>query len=205
MNDFDPYTIDYKKYIMTEYGLTESPSMWRADPFANDDPIVSSAEAIKIEKIGDLLGIYKRGSFNFRLYKVIEDDIIFMDLLSEDFPSVYMNHSFSEIKLNGKSGIVNHNIWESRNMRGLARHWVFDYIINEYDFMMSDKIHTPKGKIYWKKLIDEALNRKLKTGIINTNENNKFVSINNIEDIENYYGKYGEEGYQHYRLIIFFK
>lgn len=186
---------------MEEYGLVESPSIYRDLTLRHDDWFMNSAEALKVETQGELLGIYKAGGLKFRLYQIKEGDTIFIDLLEEKFPTVCVMHSFSEIKLENLNGIENHSIWNSRAMRGMARYWIFDYISKKYDFMISDKTHTPKGKIYWESLIVEAIDKKMKVGVIDIKNNNQFEELNNTKELEQYCGD--DKG--KYRLIIFFE
>ena len=197
-NMFDPYTFDYKTYIEKQYNLTESPVLYRDFPFSNDDWITNSESSIKIEKKSKLLGIYNYGNFKFRIYEYLEDGDSFIDLMDENSPTVYMHHSYSEISIDNMNGIINHSIWNSRNMRGLARDWVFNTILKKYEFIMSDGVHTPKGKLYWSKLFDEGLEQNYKCGTIDIKTNN-FTLVNSIDNLDDaYHDKKAD-----IRLIIF--
>jgi hypothetical protein len=199
--EFDAYNFDYKSYMLETYGLTESPIMYRDYTIALDDWIANSGEAVKIEKDSNLIGHHKYGSFTFRIYQKIEEDNIFINLMEEHEPTIHLYHSYSEIKLDHFNGIVNHSIWNSRNFRGLARDWIFNNILKNYECVMSDGVHTPKGKWYWEKLFLEAFSKKFKCGIIDMKNNNQFTEIKSKEEVYQYYG----DGKANIRLIIFRK
>ena len=198
-NVFDPYTFDYKTYVKSAYDLDESPSRYRDLDIEEDDAILNSKSAVEVEKKDKFIENYKWESFTFRLFKIKQDDITFINLLDMKFPFIYMRHSFREIKINKLNGIENSNIWSWRTMRGLARHWIFDKILKDYDFVLSDKVHTPKGEIFWKKLIGNAIDKRLKCNVFNPQTNKVEFDVNSEKELEKYYGvdKAG------YRFIIF--
>lgn len=202
-NDYpDPYKFNYKKYMMEEHGLTESPNKIHDYVLSYDDHHMNNAAAIRVEEESEYMGIYKWMSINLRLYKKIEEDMIYIELLQEDQPFIYMIHSFSEIKLNGKNGIESHSIWNNRWARGLARYWVFDYVSKNYEFMMSDKSHTNKGKTYWEQILRDGIDNNMKVGIIDVKNDYSFTPLNDVKALNDYYG---DEGHGRYRLIIYFK
>jgi hypothetical protein len=194
--------MNYKKYIKETYDLediiTESPSdvLSMLNRY-EDDSHLNSKGAEDIEKNSKLIGNFEFANNKLRIYEFIENNIHYVNLLAEKHSYIALSHSFREINLNNKIGIESSDIWQEKTMKILARYWVFNYILKNYDFIMSDKSHTPKGKAFWKKLIDEALNNKMNVFVYNTKERN-VVNITKINDINFYYG----EGNSLFRFII---
>ena len=127
------------------------------------------------------------------------NDEISMYLLDLNNPISYMLHTYTETNLNNLQGIESQFIWNSRNMSGLARDWVFDYILKHYKFMMSDSHHSPSGQVYWKKLIISGLDKSYPCGVIDIKDNNQFIELKNVNEVDSYYGA----DKTNYRLIIY--
>jgi hypothetical protein len=197
--------LNYKKYIKEIYGISnlmiESPS--DVPQFLNrfdSDPVLNRREAEKIEKRDKLIGIFKNGEQNFRIYKTIEDGMIFMNLLVEKQSHIALIHEFEEIKIDNKIGISSKNIWQEKHTFGLARYWILEYILKNYEFISSDESHTPMGKLFWKKLISDVLDKKFKPFVYNT-KTKEYIEINNNTNLESYWGA----GKGMYKFIIFKK
>lgn len=199
MEIFNPNEVNYKQYMFENYGLLESPARFRNLDYTRNKLDVNALEAKNIIQNDEFIGIYKFNSFNTNLFYSKEGNIIFYNLLQQDNNYILMHHSFEEISLNNKIGIVSLDIWNFKSAKGLARYWIFDFILNKYDFIVSDNLHTPKGEEFWKKLINEALNDNYICGGINLNTN-EFIRINSLNDVLQFYNNKKQ-----YRLIIYKK
>ncbi len=188
----DLYTFDYKTYIKEMYNLNESeiliesPARYTSTIHQFDhDLIVNSQIAIKVENNGKNIGDFKIGNnVRYRIFvQPIENGSICYSLLEPDQPVIVVSHTVKEFD----GGVESLDIWQSIRNRGLARWWVFDYILKHYKFMVSDKLHTKYGEIFWKSLIGDSLEKKLKTFVVNTKTNEK-LPISNISEVDKYYG-----------------
>jgi hypothetical protein len=185
-NVFDPYKFDYKQYILETYNLTESPARITDVDYTKNDARLNATAATKVIGRSKLIGEYTYGSFTFDLYYEYEDDTAFYDLLDKRHPFIYLHHEIEDIKLDGLIGGMSVDIWKWKTMDGLAHHWMFDYVLPKYEFIMSDVVHTSKGERFWKYLIKEALSKKLKCAVANR-KNNDIVPFDNIDKFESYY------------------
>lgn len=199
LNPEDLYTFDYKTYMKEMYNLEnivmESPVLYPGTLHKFDhDLIFNSQMAIKIEKKGKNIGNFKIGNnVSLRIFKEIEGDLVYYNLLYPDQPIIAVSHTVREI--NG--GVESLDIWQSIRTRGLARFWVFDFILKNYKFMMSDKIHTVRGKEFWKRLVDDSLNEKINVFVLNIKTKEK-IPLTNFKEVDNYYGSNAFE----YRFVI---
>ncbi len=199
LNSDDLYTFDYKTYIKEMYNLDdiimESPVLYPGTLHKFDhDLIYNSQIAIKVEKNGKNIGNFKVGNnVNFRIFKEVEDDLVYYNLLYPDQPIIAVSHTVREID----GGIESLDIWQSIQTRGLSRYWIFDFILKNYKFMMSDKIHTARGKEFWKRLIDDSLDKKLNVFVLNIKTKEK-IPLTNFKEVDGYYGSDMFE----YRFVI---
>lgn len=192
-------------FNMEEF-LKESPNLYTTNINRREDLDGNNEDkANKIIEKCKYLGQfnYYKG-LKYRIYTEKENDDIFYYLLHETFPTLLFLHIIEEQNLLNLKGVESVDVWQNHALRdftkNLSKEWIFNYILKNYDFIMSDKLHTPLGKSMWLKLIKEALDeRKLKVVIHNIKEN-KYIKIDNVNNVEDFYGP-KDKG--HYRFIIF--
>ena len=195
---FDPYKFDYKQYMLEHYNLTESPARIRDVEYTRNNALLNSASAVQVIEQSTLMGDYQYGSFTFDIYKLEEGDDIFYNLLEKKHPFIYLNHDIEKTELNVMNGVISRDVWNWKSTPGLARLWMFDYILPKHDFIMSDIVHTSKGERFWNSLLKEALSKNLMCGVINM----KFKKIIPIDDVDNFEQWY-DENKKDYQVIIF--
>lgn len=198
-DELNEYKWDYKTFFKEFYNLNESPKRIDTMKFSIDDIHNNSYEAIRVEENDKLVGKYNFINIQYRHYYSNENGIIFEHLLDIDRPIIYLAHSYEKTTLSNKNGIVNLSIWKSKHIRSLAVYWAFDEILKKYDFIISDKAHTPRGETYWKTLTKEALSKNMVCAAIDTLQNNQILPIKTIDEFTQYYG----DNKSKYRIVIF--
>ena len=201
LNPEDLYTFDYKTYMKEMYGLTESsvigesPVLYTSKVHRFDnDFMVNARLAREVEERGKNIGDFKIGNnIHYRVYKEKENNLIYYNLLEYNQLVLVMSHTIREVD----DGVESLDIWQSIRTRGLARFWVFDFILKNYKFMMSDKLHTTRGKEFWKRLVDDSLDEKINVFVLNIKTKEK-IPLTNFKEVDNYYGSNMFE----YRFVI---
>ena len=192
---FGPYKFDYKQYILERYNLLESPARIRDIEYTKNDALLNIGEATRVKNNDRLIGDYSYSSFVFDLYESSEDDLVFYNLIDKKHPFIYLHHSVEPTTLDNLNGVISRDIWNWKSVNGLAWYWVFDYILSNCEFIISDEVHTSKGEKFWKQLLDDAASKKLKCGAIKM-KTNEIVPIDKFED-------YYNEDKRNYQFIIF--
>lgn len=192
---FDPYIFDYKSHLKEYYNISESPNRINSIQHTKQDARLNSVEAVNVIQNDKLLGDYKYSSFTFNLYQSNDGDHTNYYLMETTHPFIYLYHSAIPTTLNGKCGIISDDIWEWKSIWGLARYWIFDYILTKYDFIMSSTVHTTNGEKMWKQLIIEALSKNMDCGAI---LNNNYEPFSSKTDLTKYYDS-------EYKFIIYKK
>jgi hypothetical protein len=165
--------------------LKESPDFYAATLHQFDNDLLTNAQiAIEVEEKSKHIGEFKAGNIKYRLYKEVDNKTICYSLLYIDQPVIALSHTVKEID----RGIESIDIWNSIWTKGLARvFWIPDYIFKHYKFMMSDKLHTKRGKEFWKSLVKESLDKKMDVFVFNTKTKEK-TPLTSVDGIEKYYG-----------------
>ena len=184
--------------------LKESPNLYSTNIDRREDWDGNNEDkANKIVERCKYLGQfnYYKG-LKYRIYTEKENNNIFYYLLHETLPTLLFLHSIEEIKLLNLNGVESLDIWQNHVLRdftkNLAKGWIFDYILKNYDFIMSDKLHTALGKSFWIKLLNEAFEKKLNVVVYNIKDD-KYTKLDNTNNVENFYDNQSKG---HYRFII---
>ena len=72
-------------------------------------------------------------------------------------------------------------VWQDIKQYQLAREIIFEFFITHFTYYESDNIHTTLGKMYWKKLIIEALQKHIKCFYVYKSQLSEITSINNFD------------------------
>ena len=190
-------------FSMEEF-LKESPNLYSHNVERHEDWNGNNEkEAQRIIDNSEYLGIFDYKGLKYKLYSKKEKEYIFYYLLHSEWLSLLFLHQVLPTKLINLNGIESVDIWQNHALRDftskLATYWVFNYILKNYNFIMSDKLHTPLGKHFWFKLLKESLEKKLNMVVYDIREN-KHISLNNLDNFDDFYGN---EGKGHFRFIIF--
>ena len=135
----------------------------------------------------------------YDLYQKIENDIIYYALIDQEY--IILSYDVRPITFKNLKGVESLSVVQSRigdrsRWQFIAKHFVFNYLLKEYEFILSDKTHTSLGKTFWKGLMYESI-CKLNCYIYNPSDNNLSV-LTDIGQFEKFYSK----EYENFRFII---
>ena len=147
------------------------------------------------ERLGEFQFYTKR----YELYQKTEENIIYYALIDGKY--IILSYDVRPLTIGNLKGVESLSVIQSRigdrsSWQFIARHFVFGYILKEYDFILSDKKHTSLGKTFWKGLFIESLN-KFKCYVYNPKDNNLIV-LTDVNQFETYY----EKQYENFKFII---
>jgi len=154
-----------------------------------DDPVAN--KEIRQDFIN--LGGKKVGQFRFHnnvydIYGKEEDNKIFFALLDEEY--IMLSFDVEPVKIKNLNGVSSLSVVQSRIgdrsvWQEIAKTFVFDYLLKNYDFILSDQTHTPLGKLFWKGMISKKLN-ELYCYAVDFNAS-QFLRLTNLNQFETYY------------------
>lgn len=153
----------YKLYIQKIYG--ESPYLDPYDLEVNqlEDRSFnlewSNTESIKLPIVKELTNTNR----TICIHEDIEAGLGEHFFISKESPFTFATFSF---RLLTDGGIQFTNVWNHSVLgKGMARWAIFNFYLENYPYILSDRAHTSAGKNYWEKLITEAINKKYKVFI----------------------------------------
>lgn len=157
--------------------LFESPmrlyGMWNPDVLNSLGKNYSFTVAAK-EK-SKLTGQFKE----YDLYQYFDNDKDSINILVKE------NYTVLFFKYSVVNDIVcEKNIWQESTHIGLARDFIFNYLLKTYKGLMSDDAHTEFGKKYWDKLLKEAITKGYNIVLIDKNSR---IPLKSTTDIDKYY------------------
>lgn len=184
---FDPYTFDYKNYMKETYNLTEIPN--KLPPLTlSVDYTDNTYQGMQVEKNGELIGRFKFGNENLRIFKETTDGKIWISLLSSDSPLIAAEHVYQRVD-KPISGIVNLHIWHYKYYKGLMWKWFREMVIPQEYIIISDKNQTELGFKFWKNLLDEYVIEQKTHGmyVIDFKSGKKVKNIIDKKEMDLYY------------------
>lgn len=78
------------------------------------------------------------------------------------------------------SGVQSGGVWQRHQDYGLAREIVFDYILKEWDYFISDSMQYVQGEKFWRKLLERAEKENFKVAVIDK-RNNEEINFNKLK------------------------
>lgn len=195
------------KEVSMEEFLKESPNLYSRNIERHEDWDGNNEKEVeRIEKTCKNIGTFDFKGLKCKIYFNKENDNNFYYLIDEQHPTLLFLHEIKEKNMLQLNGVESLDIWQNHILRGItnkgiSRYWIFNFILKNYDFVMSDKLHTPVGKHFWMKLLKESIEEYfLKSVVYNTKEN-KYTRLYKVDNIDDFYSKDKD----HLRFIIFRK
>jgi hypothetical protein len=195
---FDPYSFDYRSYLLERYGLSESPQRMDNRRFVLDDDLLNHQEGIRVENESKSIGDFKTGqNQSYRLFEEVAGSNTTYYLLYPDKPQIVVEYSFEKIN---PTIIQTKSIWNHRWYKGLARFFFEEFVLANYPSVMSDSILTESGFKFWLTLFDEMVKSKKSHGIYVVERKSEMSMkwIHSREEMEEYYG----DGQSKYSFVI---
>lgn len=157
----------------------ESPTSTQWDSDEYDNPIKNQNKANIFKQTGKFVEKYKN---LYDIYRFVGRRSIYDAFIdSENKVKLYFSYTVDS------NIIESGNVWQDPSLKGMCREVIFDYYLIRYGGIKSDTRHTTKGKMYWKKLIMEALRRNYTVSVENL-ETKTSMLFTDISEFENYYG-----------------
>lgn len=192
MNDFKKF-IDY--YRQNEVMLTESPM--RIGRHYGDDLNNSGFNYHESQRIIDTLPAITTKKIldnNLTLYRDSYDGDKFMDYWITEQPLTVCYFIFQK-QSNGLQAL---GVWNEMRFQGSARKIFFDFYLEKYNFIISDNKHTTQGERYWKRIIQDGVERGNTVKVLTRSSEEV-----DIDDTESYWGR-GPE-FTNYKIKIYAK
>lgn len=123
---------------------------------------------------GKIVGKFKE----YDIYEFNANNDIMLTLVLEDYTSLYFKYK----DINNIANEI--EIWQHTTQLGLCREFIFNYVLNRYDGILSDDAHTELGQKYWDKLLKQAQNMGYKTFVV---KNNEKIELKDTDDINKFY------------------
>ena len=189
--DFDDDGKRFLKEIKNQ--IKESPvyAKWGGGGF---DDIHSFSGNFKATKNIKAIAKYITSIKKLKLYRITNGNI-YDYFINEDFIAAAFRYKKQE------NVIFNETVFQFSypDTIGLCRFLVFNYYLeNECKQFVSSNVHTEKGENFWKKLLEEAMEKHYNVYVLENNKNK--LSLNNTSDMKKYYSKY-EKGLK-YKFVI---
>lgn len=118
----------------------------------------------ELAKLTDNLRLYHFGS--------PEQGGYFVENISKGEIVYYMKYKKFDKKLVGVPSVTQTAVWQSLTgglISGFAKLFVFTHLLKEYPAILSDKLQTERGRDFWIRLMDQALEKGYKVGLVDFN------------------------------------
>jgi len=164
---------DYNETVKKIQSLFETPYVMSGDVKFIEDlggGVVLAHRAINEGKL--IAEISYRGS-NLKCYEIINNFIYNIWVENE------LTRCYFLFKREG-NGIIEKSIEQGVSITGLARYLYLNYYLKKYQFIISDSVHTEKGKRFWIKLAAE-LPEGFQLSVI-TNKNETVIDPKDVAD-----------------------
>lgn len=92
-----------------------------------------------------------------------------------------------------------HLIWQWEQSRGLIRNFYLNFLVNQYDQIISDEYHTDLGENFWIKTCQEAFKNNIKVFLLDKREN-VYYPIKDWTMVKKTFGNRDE--FENFQLVL---
>lgn len=153
--------------------------------YEGDTPKIVYNRVVASDSKYKLIDIQKHDNGSVvKLYELHEGDNDYHIKLLVDRLEIIVGHiSYSLLSDNG---IEINSIYNQPLFKGIIFKIYFDYFLKKYDYILSGGVHSPKGEIFWEKIVAVGKKNGYNIKVVDIDKTIEYP-IDDIRDIKKYY------------------
>jgi hypothetical protein len=145
------------------------------------------------------IGEFQFYKYQYDIYEKKEGEYVYFGLLDDKY--IILAYDVRPITIKNLKGIESLNpiqsqIGDRSAWLHIANKFVFDFLLKHYDFIISDKVQTTSGKMFWQRMLSESIGY-LYCYAFDPNTNT-LVVLSDLNNFDTYYNK----KYKEFRFIV---